>query len=139
MTMTGVDTHILIDLAVRSMPLHQASSEKVQAVEDELCTTPTNIGECLRLMTHPRVFPRPLALGKAVSVLGSLLGHYRIRILEEPVDWWSGLGEIEKDIPGIRGNEVFDARVALCLRHHGVRKLLTRDADFRKYGFLKVV
>lgn len=137
--MTGIDTNLLIDLMVSSMPTHRESLASVAPIEDELCTTPTNIGECLRLLTHPRVFPKPLTLGRAVSVLGALLDFHKIRVLDESTDWWKSLTEIEGEIPGLRGNEVFDARIALCLRSHGVRRLLTRDADFRKYGFLKIV
>jgi len=31
------------------------------------------------------------------------------------------------------------ARIALCLRYHGIREICTLDADFSKYPFLKVV
>ena len=137
--MTGIDTNILVDLLVSSTPSHARSLEAVTQIEDELCTTPTNIGECLRLITHPKVFPKPLTISRAVSVLGQALDYYKIRILEESTDWWKSLDKIEKEIPGLRGNEVFDARIALCLKFHGVKRIYTRDADFKKYSFLKVV
>ena len=137
--MTGIDSNILIDLLVSSTPSHSQSLEGLSRLEDELCTTPTNIGECLRLLTHPKVFPKPLTVSVAVSVLSEALDYYQIRILEESSDWWKLLTEIEKEIPGLRGNEIFDARIALCLRLHGVKRIFTRDADFKKYSFLKVV
>lgn len=43
------------------------------------------------------------------------------------------------NIPGLKGNEVFDARIALILQKHNVKRICTRDADFKKYPFLKVV
>ena len=137
--MTGIDSNILIDLLVSSTSNHAVSVAGLAGMEDEFCTTATNIGECLRLLTHPKVFPKPLTISRAVSVLEQALDYYKIRILEESSDWWKLLGEIEKEIPGLRGNEVFDARIALCLRFHGVKRIYTRDADFKKYSFLKVV
>jgi predicted nucleic acid-binding protein len=38
----------------------------------------------------------------------------------------------------VRGNLVPDAHLAALLRQHGVSTLFTRDADFRKFGFLQV-
>lgn len=137
--MTGIDTNILIDLIVSSVPHHISSTDGVENLEDDLCTTPTNIGECLRLLTHPKVFPKPLSLSRAVRALEEMLDYYQIQILDEPLDWWLELGQIEDEIPGIRGNEVFDARIALCLRAHHVKRIFTRDADFKKYSFLKPI
>ncbi len=135
--MIGIDTKILVDLLVSSTPNHTQTLEKLSQLEDDFCTTPTNIGECLRLLTHPKVFQKPLTLSRAVSVLDHALSYYKIRILDESTDWWKSLEEVEKEIAGIRGNEVFDARIALCLRAHSVKRLYTRDADFKKYSFLK--
>jgi predicted nucleic acid-binding protein len=137
--MTGIDTNILVDLLVSSTPHHAQAVEGIANIEDEPCTTPTNIGEVLRLITHPKVFPKALTLTRAVEVLTQMLDYYRIRILTEDADWWKSLPEIEKEIPGIRGNEIFDARIALCLKSNGTKRIYTRDADFKKYSFLKVV
>ncbi|MBI5139643.1 PIN domain-containing protein [Candidatus Nomurabacteria bacterium] len=141
--MTGVDTNILIDLMVSSSQSHRSSVNAISQSEDDLCTTPTNIGECLRLLTHSKVFSNPLTLGRAVTVLDQMLDYYKLQILDESIDWWKELIKIEKEIPGIipgiRGNEIFDARIALCLKSHGVKKIYTRDADFKKYSFLKLM
>jgi len=137
--MIGIDTNILIDLMVSSSPTHIQAKEKIKRlIEEDFCTTPTNIGEVLRLLTHPKVFSFPLNITKAVNLLTMLLESYNIKILEEPLDWWETLPKIEKEIPGIRANEIFDARIALCLRVNGVKKIFTRDADFRKFSFLKI-
>ena len=39
----------------------------------------------------------------------------------------------------LRGNLVPDAHLALILRGHGVRRLYSSDADFRRFDFLEVV
>jgi predicted nucleic acid-binding protein len=39
----------------------------------------------------------------------------------------------------LRGNDVFDARIALCLRHHGVAAVCSFDAGFARFDFLELV
>lgn len=137
--MIGLDTNILVDLMVGSSPYHAKVVERVNNLEDELCTSPTNVGEVLRLTSHAKVFSKPSSISKAVLALEQMLDYYRIRILEEDAGWWKMLPEIGKEIPGLRGNEVFDARIALCLKANGVKRIYTRDADFKKYSFLKTL
>ncbi len=137
--MTAIDTNILIGIMVSSSVHHKEIVSGLENLEDELCTTPTNIGEVLRLLTHSKVFALPLKIEKAVEALSDLIEAYDIRILDEDTNWWKELAEITSQIPGLKGNEVFDARIALCLRQHKVKRIWTRDADFRKYSFLQVI
>jgi len=135
--MTALDTNILIGIMVSSSSFHKETLESLKNLDDSLCTTPTNIGEVLRLLTHHKVFPSPLKLEKAVEALDQLIEAYDIRILDEDIFWWKELPAIAKQILGLKGNEVFDARIALCLKQHKVKKLFTRDSDFKKYPFLQ--
>ncbi len=137
--MTALDTNVLIGIMVSSSAHHQEVLKGLESLHDDLCTTPTNIGEVLRLLTHPKVFSSPLKIEKAVDVVEELIDSYDIRILDEEVIWWKYLPEISKQILGLKGNEVFDARIAICLKQHHVRKIFTRDSDFKKYSFLQVV
>jgi predicted nucleic acid-binding protein len=137
--MTAIDTNVLIGIMVSSSTFHAEMMDGLNHLDDELCTTPTNIGEVLRLLTHSKVFSSPLKLEKAIDALSLLIEAYDIRILDEDTNWWKELGEITKQIPGLKGNEVFDARIALCLRQHKVKRIWTRDADFKKYSFLQVI
>ncbi len=137
--MTAIDTNILIDLIVASMPTHVSTTKGMSELHDEICTTPTNVGECLRLLTHPKLFPKPLSAKAAVSALEELFDYYQIRVLEEDTAWWKDIPEMEIEIPGLKGNEIFDARIALGLRSHNVKRIYTRDADFKKYSFLQVI
>jgi predicted nucleic acid-binding protein len=111
----------------------------LENLDDDLCTTPTNIGEILRLLTHTKVFSSPLKIEKAVEALEQLIEAYDIRILDEDTNWWRDLPDVTKQIPGLKGNEVFDARIALCLQQHKVKRIWTLDADFKKYSFLQVI
>ena len=137
--MTAIDTNVLIGIIVASSAHHSEIMDGLENLDDELCTTPTNIGEVLRLLTHSQVFSSPLKIEKAVETLSQLLDAYDIRILDEDTNWWIELSEITKQIPGLKGNEVFDARIALCLKQHKVRRIWTCDADFKKYSFLQVI
>lgn len=135
--MTGIDTNVLIDLLVKSQPGHAGAVKGLADLEDRLAITPTNIGELLRLLTHPKVFPRPLTLSKAVDTLDAFLDFHEVTVLRESEDWWKDLGILAEDIRDLRGNEVFDARIALCLKYNGVKRFWTRDSDFSKYEFLQ--
>lgn len=124
---------------VSSSSFHQETMNGLENLEDDLCTTPTNIGEVLRLLTHPKVFSSPMKIDKAVEALEQLLEAYNIRILDEDPLWWKLLPEVAKEILGLKGNEVFDARIAIGLKQHNVRRIFTRDADFKKYSFLQSI
>jgi uncharacterized protein len=137
--MIALDTSILIPLMVSSHSEHTWAKAAVEQLDNEVCTTPTNIGECLRFLTHPKAFSKPLKTSQAVRLLSSLAESLSIRILEESPHWWRELPEIESLIPGLRANEIFDARIALCLRSSNVRRIFTKDADFKKYPFLKTI
>ncbi|MBI4366062.1 MAG: PIN domain-containing protein [Deltaproteobacteria bacterium] len=135
--MIGLDTNILIDLLVRSQPDHKHTAAWINQCRDRLATTPVNIGEVLQLLTHPRVFAAPLSLVQAVDLFQHFVQAFDLALLEESVTWWQELPDLVRHIPGLRGNEVFDARIALCLRHNGIKEIWTKDADFAKYPFLK--
>ena len=137
--MTAIDTNVLIGIMVSSSAHHNEIMSGLENLDDELCTTPTNIGEVLRLLTHSKVFSSPLKIEKAVEALSQLIDAYDIRILDEDTNWWKELSEVTKQIPGLKGNEVFDARIALCLKQHKIKRIWTRDADFKKYSFLQVI
>jgi predicted nucleic acid-binding protein len=71
--------------------------------------------------------------------LEQLIEAYDIRILDEETSWWKQLPEIARQILGLKGNEIFDARIAICLKQHKVKRIFTRDADFKKYSFLQTI
>lgn len=138
-SLTGLDTSVLIAALVSSVSQHEDALKSLENLNDSLCTTPTNVGETLRILTHRRVFEKHLKLTKAVSHLSSFLDRYKVLILDEPTDWWQELTKIEVDIPGLKGNEIFDARIAFCLKRHGVKRIFTWDSDSKKYSFLKPI
>ncbi len=137
--MIALDTNILVALLVQSQSEHAKTRKWFEGIRERFATTSTNVSEVLRLLTHAKVFPSPLALDRAVDLLTGFLGGFEVRALEDEPEWWMGLKSLLASIPSLRGNEIFDARIALCLRYHGVKEICTFDADFKKYPFLKVV
>ena len=137
--MIALDTNFIIHFLVKSQKEHLRASQWIFRNESPLCTTDVNLAEVLRLLTHPRVFPSPLGIEEAVDLLHQFCGEFEIKILEEPEQWWLELKELFKLNPTLKGNEVFDAQIAICLRYHGVKELVTLDTDFSKYPFLKII
>ena len=40
------------------------------------------------------------------------------------------------ELPDLRGNVLHDAHIAVLMREHGVSRICTRDAGFRRFPFL---
>lgn len=93
--MITIDTNIIIHALASSQPEHRPVSAWIESVEDRLATTQTNGAEVLRLLTHPRVFARPLGLDAAVQVLSEFVEAYGIVILEDSPDWWRMLPSLQ--------------------------------------------
>ena len=135
--MIALDTNALVSLLVSSQPTHQNAAEWLKKNKDSLAITSINLGEVFRLLTHPRVFPNPLPLFKAIELVETFINDFDISVLTEEPEWWIKLKELSTNHPSIIANEVFDARIALCLQYNGVKKIMTYDDDFKKYSFLQ--
>jgi uncharacterized protein len=104
---------------------------------DLMCLTWPTIFAYLRISTHPRIFHRPLSPDEALNNMGALLSQPRVRILSEGEGFLEVYRELTSGFP-VRGNLVPDAHMAALLRQHGVRRIYTKDVDFRKFDFLEV-
>lgn len=137
--MIALDTNVLVSLLVERSQHHENSTRWLSTVHQPLATTETNVVEWLRIVTHPRIFPDPTTLRPALALFRDFCESYGLRVLRDQEQWWDALPSLAMPEEWVRGNDVFDARVALCLRYHGVREIATRDADFTKYSFLRIV
>ena len=96
--------------------------------------------EFLRVTTHPRVMRKPGRLGRRLGLLYrpcSLrrgLESLSRRIVTRPL-----LRKFSAEFPWLAGNLLHDAHTAVLMREHGVARICTRDADFRRFAFLEVV
>jgi toxin-antitoxin system PIN domain toxin len=92
----------------------------------------------LRIATHPSIFASPLSPDEAIRNIESLRLASHVRFISEGEDFWSCY---EQSCEGLnaRGNLVPDAHIAALLREQGVQRIYSRDRDFLKFPFLKVV
>jgi uncharacterized protein len=91
----------------------------------------------LRIATHPAIFSFPLTPAEAIENIQSLLSVPHARVLSEGPRFWEVYRALTKDL-AVRGNLVPDAHIAALLVEHGVREILTNDADFRKFPSIRV-
>jgi len=47
--------------------------------------------------------------------------------------------ELGDALPGLAGNLFHDFHTGVLMREHGIARVYTRDADFRRFGFLEVI
>ena len=137
--MIALDSNILIGAVGLTAYAHTQIVNWLDSNTAPVCCTGTNIAETLRVITHPKIFEKPMSLPSALEDLQEVINEYSISVLSEDPNWWKALDENFSSSSIIRGNDIHDARIALCLKHHGVKEILTLDADFMKYRFLKVL
>lgn len=141
--MTSCDTNLLFEALEASRPRHRAARDFLERHRDDadfaLCELV--LVELYVLLRNPVVARRPLSSGEAAAVIGALRSNPRWDVLGHP---GPGAGIMEAvwekaaadDFPR---RAVFDARLALTLRHHGVTEFATRNAkDFEGFGFVRV-
>ena len=49
------------------------------------------------------------------------------------------LAEVLAELPHLRGNILHDVHTAVLMREHGIRDICTRDTDFSRFRFLRVI
>jgi len=89
----------------------------------------------LRLATHPRVFPRPLAVPDAIGRIDAWLALDNVRVAREREDHWDVLRELLAGT-GTAGNLATDAHLAALAISHDAT-LASTDADFGRYAKLR--
>jgi len=94
---------------------------------------------CLRVATHQRVYPQPWTASAAHAFLEALLLSPGARLLTPAARHAEVLAASVADVPEARGNLLHDLHTAVLMREHGVSRIVTRDRDFHRFGFLDVV
>lgn len=92
----------------------------------------------LRISTHPAIFADPLAPEDALSNVTALIERPNVRVPGEG----DGFIQVFRETAGaavVRGNLVPDAHVAALMLQYGVKTIIGRDRDFRKFDGIKVL
>lgn len=137
--MIGIDTNVLVYLLIPTAPHSPASHAWIESNQEALCITGTNIAEFLQVVSHLRIYANPMRIYDAVELLRDFIDNYEVTLLSERADWWLSLESISRELPEMQANDLFDARIAINLRDHRVREIVTFDSDYRKYSFLKTI
>jgi len=95
--------------------------------------------EFLRVTTHQQVMPSPWRTAEAWRFLSELLESPGVDLLTATPRHAAVLAWTVEELPEIRGNQVHDLHTAVLMREHGVSRICTRDAGFRRFPFLTVI
>lgn len=141
--MTSCDTNILFVALEVTRPGHQAARRflESQARNDSFALCELVLIELYGLLRNPITAARPLGPDQAVSLLDQLRSNPVWQVLDYPgpeaglmPQLWTAAAA-----PGFARRKIYDARLALTLRHHGVTEFATANVkDFEGAGFTRV-
>lgn len=137
-----VDTNVLLYAADSSSEFHEPCRTLLQRSLDQAGPWFLTWGICyefLRVSTHPSVFVRPWSIEAALDFLAVLLDGPSTSLLVPTARHAAVLAQCVEEMPEARGNLVHDLHTAVLMREHGISRIVTRDADFRRFRFLDVV
>ena len=137
-----VDTNVLVYAANQDAPEGEACLELLNAWRTQAVpwySTWPILYELLRVTTHPRVFPRPLSLAQAWRFVEALLATPNLRILVPTPRHAQVAAAVFGEVPRLAGSVLHDLHTVVLMREHGVRRIYTRDADFRRFSDIEVV
>lgn len=131
-----VDTNVLVYAANVNAPDHARCREKLEAWRSRSGAWYLTWGICyefLRVTTHPRVLEHPLSAGEAWRFLHSVLASPGASLLVPTDRHAAVLTELIGRVPSLAGNLMHDATTVVLMHEHGIRRIYTRDADFRRF------
>ena len=135
-----VDANVLLYASDRESPWHAQATELVDAIalgpEIVHLFWPT-IMAYLRIATHPAVFKRPLSHREAQANIEALLDIPHVHASGETDAFRTRFADVAADVAPA-GNLVPDAHLVALMIDHGVRTILSRDPDFRKFRGITV-
>lgn len=137
----AIDANILVYASDADSPHCEAAQSFLArcAAESEVffLAWPT-VMAYLRISTHAAIFKNPLSPAQALANVQSLLDLPHCRLISEAQGAWLDYVELAGEHHP-RGNLVPDSHLAALLKSNGVKRLYSRDKDFRRFEFLKVV
>jgi toxin-antitoxin system PIN domain toxin len=138
--MIGVDTNLLIAWLNSAHPGHLVAKLwfESQSASTDLVLCELVLTELYGLLRNPKLWASPLLAPAAVAMIQTLRQHPHWELVDYP----GGLmGEIwpHASAPQFAYRRIYDARLALTLRHHGVTEFATANVkDFQDFGFTRV-
>lgn len=140
--MLVLDTNILLDAANVDSDFHGVCRQRLDACQSDpspVYLTWSICYEFLRVSTHPHVFPTPMGVEAAWRFIDAVLSSPGGAMLTATGRHADVLARTLAEFPDLRGKVLHDVHTAVLMREHGVSRICTRDADFRRFPFLSVV
>ncbi|HTD68549.1 MAG TPA: VapC toxin family PIN domain ribonuclease, partial [Candidatus Limnocylindria bacterium] len=119
----------------------RAFFDSLSAAPGEVAICELVLIELYVLLRNPTVLKQPLDAADAASLVQTFRQHPAWRLIDYPGANSTVMDEVWRTAarPNIGRRVVFDARLALTLRHHGVTEFATRnDSHFASFGFTRV-
>ena len=140
--MTGLDTNILVQLAIADHPAHQTTVAAVQKEAwsgSRLVFPSLVITEFLHVVTDPRRFSPPMTMDEAVDWINSLLQNPSVMLMDtttpainQTLLWMQQFGLGRK--------RIIDTHLAAILYTSGATRLLTSNpGDFEIFGVFEII
>lgn len=137
-----VDTNVLVYAADDEAPEQPRCRELLEQWRRQPAPwylTWAIVYEFLRVVTHARVLTQPRTAAEAWEFVAALLASPAVAVLAATRRHDSVLDEAVRTVPQLRGNLMHDAHTAVLMREHGIRRIVTRDTDFHRFGWLEVI
>lgn len=137
--MISIDANLLIYAYNASTPQHPAARkwlEQVLSAPEPVRLGWSTVHSFLRIVTHPRIFPRPFSIRDARAFVEEWFLQPSVAILEPGELYWSIFREL-LTAGQVRGDLVMDAHIAALAIEHGA-VLCTTDKDFARFDKLRV-
>ncbi len=139
--MIGLDTNILIQLAVPSHPKHGPTLLALdrEAQGNSLLVAPQIIAEFLHVITDRRRFADPLSMPEAVEWAKEFLGNSGVQCVSPTEEsLFLALSWMMKF--GFGRQRVLDVQLAATLFSTGCRRVLTSNAaDFETFNVFELI
>lgn len=141
--MISLDANLLLYCYSQASPFHHRALEFIEqlAGRDDVAVSELVLVEFYTLLRNPAVLVHPLAGPEAVDVVQSYRRHPRWALVgfdPDSVGLHEELWALAAQKSFAR-RRIYDARLALALRRHGVREFATANVqDFEGFGFERV-
>ena len=135
-----IDANLLLYAYNPSSEHHPAAREWLEAVisrEHRIGLSWTVVLAFLRLATTPRIFPEPLSMSEAISIVSGWMARPNVVLLQPTERHWDVLSSLLA-VTRIRGRDVTDAHLAALSMEHGAT-FCTTDRDFARFPGLKTL
>jgi predicted nucleic acid-binding protein len=137
----AVDTSVLLAAVNRRVPEHARASALLEALAEG--DTPwalpwPAVHAFLATVTHPHRVARPLAAADAWGFLEALAASPALRLLGPTERHATVAAEVLRWLGEPRAPLGHAFELAVVLREHGVRELLSASPEPRRFGFLSV-